>query len=349
VYRRAVLLSLVSAASLGSGGCAVDPGIAEDPAGQTQTALLFAPPVLNLAVIPADYISNKMNLFLLDTELQVSQTTGDTLEFPLFVGNCHPNTAAINACIADACGGLPGRAHVQCTVACRQQHQICVPVCSSTNLLSFIRWGGIAKQASLQDDPETCSPSTCPACPVPTAVPSLHDEQLFIPTFSKEIDPPPPFDPFIVTCRVNQWQFHVQENLSVTSATTGLTLHLPGTTGSPAIPCNNAPDISAQDVGLDLTFHPAVTANGLAVSAEGALDGTFSGGILDVIVNVDADIKGAVHTQLADILNSGNKPAEYAAIFKALIGQFLTDNQLPAVTTLEGVSPTDQGLVVQYF
>jgi hypothetical protein len=338
-FPRAVLLSLVSAASFAGSGCAVDAG--SGPVGETRAAL-----ALNTAVIPAGYISDKMNAILLDTEIQVTHTTGDTLVFPLFEESCRPNATAISACIRNACSGLTGRPYVQCTIACRQQHQICTPVCTSRDLLSFIRWGELAKLASSQD---TCSPSTCPACPVPTPMPSLRDEQLFIPIYSKQIVPPFPLDPFTVTCLYNQWQFKAQENLSVTVASTGLTVHMPGTTGSPAISCTNAPNISATGVGLDFTFHPSVSSGVLAVSAEGALDGTFNGGIIDVIVDIDAVIKGTVHNDLADVLNSGNKPAEYADVFNGLIAQFLTDNQLPAVTTLESVSPTDQGLQVQYF
>jgi hypothetical protein len=364
VLRRAVLHSLVYAAGLVGSGCAVDAGDEASGVGHTQAAILTCPagvcvqpglanappPSPNTVVIPTSYISDQLNTVLQQTLIQVSQTTGDIMVFPDLVQSCRPNTGAVSACIANACGGLSGRAYVQCATACRQQApKICTAVCSSTENMSFIRWGGLAKQGSLQNHPETCSPSTCPACPVPTNVPSLHDEQIFIPTFSKEIDPPL-LDPIIVSCSINQWQFRiVSDDLNVTSASTGLTLQVPGSTGSPAIPCSNAPDISASGVGLELTFHPSMATGVLAVSAEGALDGTFSGGIIDVIVDVDADIKSEFHNQLNSVLNSGDKPAEYVDMFNGLIAQFLTDNQLPAVTTLESVSPTDQGLEVQYF
>jgi hypothetical protein len=264
-------------------------------------------------------------------------------------GNPQTDTAAINECISDACDGLIAKAYAQCVAACRKQHQICSPVCSSTQQMSFIRWGEIAKEKSLENHPGTCSPTTCPACPVPTPVPTLQDEQLFIPTFSKTIDPWP-LPSFTVTCRVNQWQFRMVGNITVTGASTGLTLHVPGTNGSPAIPCDNAPDISASGLGLDVTFHPGVSAAGvLTVTAEGALDGSFDGGLIDFLVDLDAAIKGGVHDQLAGTLNSSANQAQYVDTFNGLISQFLTDNNLPAVKTLQSVTPTPLGLTVKYF
>jgi hypothetical protein len=315
------------------------------------------PPTLNTVVIPPSYIQDKLSTSLLGTEIQVSHTTGDTEVFPSWVQACQPDPAgaqpaAVSSCIATCnTDGLTGKALVQCRAGCRQPPEICTPVCGTLEDLSFIQWGELAKLSSQQNAPDTCSTDTCPACSTPTAVPSLHDQPLSIPVFTKVIDPLPGIE-FTVTCRVNQWRFKFllgSLGPSVTSAPTGLTVRVPGTTGSPAIPCDNASDISAHDVALELTFHPTVSWGALAVSAEGGLDGSLDGGLDGLFVDVDAMIKGTVHTTLAGILNGGNKPAVYADMFNGLIVSFLNDNGLPALTTLESVSPTDQGLQVQYF
>ena len=315
------------------------------------------PPTLNTVVIPPSSIQDKLSASLLGTEIQVSHTTGDTEVFPSWVQACQPDPAgaqpaAIANCIAGCdTEGLTGKALVQCRAGCSQPPEICTPVCTSIEDLSFIQWSELAKLNSLQNNPDTCSTDTCPACPVPTAVPSLRDQPLSIPTFTKDVNPLPGID-FTVTCRVNQWQFKFllgSLGPSVTSAPTGLTVRVPGTTGSPAIQCDNASDISAHGVALELTFHPSVSWGALGVSAEGALDGSLDGGLDGLFVDVDAMIKGTVHARLADILNGGNKPALYAEMFNGLIAAFLTDNGLPALTTLESVSPTDQGLQVQYY
>jgi hypothetical protein len=359
MFRRAVLFSLAYAGSLAWSGCGVDDRHDDNAVGQTQSAAgacltascngspppasISAPP--NTATIPPSYISDKLADVLTGTVVQVSQTTGDTPAFPEIVSVCTTDAAAASACIQNVCTGMAGRAYMQCESSCRGQNQTCTPVCSSTQQMSFIRWSEIAKE---QSKTETCSRTTCPACTVPTDVPSLQDEPLFIPTFTRSVTVFP-WPTITVTCRINQWQFRVPFTLSVTSSSTGLTLQVPGMSGSPAISCAGMPDISASGLGLELTFHPSMSGGVLAVSADGTLDGTFDGGIISVLVDLNSVIKGQVHDQLTGTLNSGSKPAEYVDMFNALITQFLSDNQLPAVTTLLSVTTTDQGLVVTYY
>jgi hypothetical protein len=287
-----------------------------------------------------------MNFALMNTRIQISHTTGDTQSFPIWVaGNCHPDTAAINECIADVCDGLFGKALGQCRNACTQQHQICSPVCMSTVQTSFIHWGEVIVS---QSDPQACSPTTCPVCPVATQIPSLQDSPLYISPTTKRIDLGP-LGTIDVVCRINQWQFLVSfGNLSVTSASSGLTVHVPGTAASPAIDCSNSPDISVSGLGLAVTFHPAMVNGALDVSADGALEGTFSGGLLDFLADVDAGVKSSAASQFASNLNSPTKKKQYAGMFNGLVGQFLFDNHLPPVVTLLNLVATPAGLTVTY-
>jgi len=342
---RTFLLCSALAGGLALAGCGVDGTNDEGSVSQPLSAIFI--PVIQTAAIPTSYISDNMNNLLIDTNIQITNTTGDSESFPVFrSGNCHPDQAAINDCIADVCDGLVGKALGQCRNSCTQQHQICSPVCSSSVQMSFIHWGEIIVERSLENAPALCTTATCPACATPTQVPSLRDSPLFIGPFTKTIDLG--LGSFDVTCRINQWDFRVFFNLGVTTTSTGMTIHVPGTNASPAIDCSNSPDISASNLGLDVTFHPTVVSGAPVVTAEGALTGSFSGGILDVVVDVDAGVKSAAHDQLASNLNTASLQKQYAAMFTGLVGKFLSDNHLPPVVTLLSLTTTPLGLTVTY-
>jgi len=227
----------------------------------------------------------------------------------------------------------------------------CHPVASSTK--SFVRWGPAAKLLSA-DTP--CNATTCPACATPTNVKSLRDDELAVPVYRRDMSVP--FGPaWYIQCRYNRWRFEFgymfgkQTPVQVTSSPSGISFRMSGSSGSPSVVCENAPDVYIDDLAFDLTFSfpwfgsPFIVADG---DFEGQLSSSAS-----PVVDFLFDLESQVHDKVREIAHARlNRPeyvALYLSIFRKLIDTYLSEERLPPIAILGQVQTGYDGLHVSYW
>jgi hypothetical protein len=306
------------------------------------------PEIIRKITIPADFITNTIKLSLFGTILQVSHTDGDPLSLPVVVERCQPAPSpGVEEC-RERCKDVPPKNFGQCMSSCRHHNQTCSLECGSYNPLSYLQWGPNAKAASRK---EQCNTNTCPACPQPIEVPSLRDLDLPVKVFHKEWDPWP-LPKYSVTCRINRFQFRAEPNpdtgrqVEVSVSTDGLTVHIPGTAGSPGIRCDGAPDVYVENLGLKLSLRMAQY--GLTVIAKGELDGAFSTVVTGDII-VDEALKDVFAEVASNRLNASDKRELFLDLLRGLTDRYITQNHLdPRVGEVSSISFSEAGMTVVY-
>ncbi len=307
------------------------------------------PEIIRTITVPAQFISNTIWLGLSGTVLQVSHTDGDQLTFWNMVQRCQPAPNPGPAECQDRCKDTPPKQLGRCLDQCRNHNQTCKSVCGPYTSLSYLQWGPHAKAQSRK---RQCDASTCPACVPATQVPSLRDVDLPVNVFRKLVDPWPA-PKFYITCKINRFQFRAEPNTStgrqheVSVSTEGLTLRIPGTAGSPGIPCDNAPDVSVEDLGLKLSLRMAKFGP-VAVIAKGELEGHFSTVVAGEVV-VDQVLKGVFAEVASNRLNAEDKRALFLGLLRDLTDQYIEQKHLdPRVGEVSSIRFSEEGMTVRY-
>jgi hypothetical protein len=296
--------------------------------------------------IPTDFVTGALILALTGTRVQITHTGGESITLPRSYRTCsgHPGPN-VDEC-KESCRELPPKQQGECRADCEKIDQTCTNQCGVAVATSFIRWSEGAKHLSAR---ATCDSRTCPACPVPTEVPSLKDSELTVPIYRKTI-PTPPWEPdWIVTCKMNRWGFVVTPNIAVTSSDHGITVRVSATTGSPSVLCENAPDISVSNPVLALTFtFPSLSP--ALVLAEGALEGTFSTSVpfVDLLADFDGRMKNAIKEAARERLNAPRESFTFRGLFRDLLDQFVTVHGLEPVDFMGTIRSNASGLEISY-
>jgi len=271
------------------------------------------------AYLSIAYLQQALNADLDGTRIQITHTTGQALTFPSFMQSCTHvgNTAAEQQECEDACNSADGLTPAQ-KATCRANcagHDVCSTFCGSHTAMNYVRWGFNLIAASLQSSSKYCTSTTCPACNPAVKVPSLANLELNIPEYSNSFGIwPAEVD---VTCRLNQIALQVAGNITVDSTPDALYVTMPGTTGSPAVICDNAPDANVDNFGVQLRFtFPWAQA---AVATEASTVGDWH--ILAPGVAYLTDLSG----RISDGVKSGthnmlNSPDNQKALFNAFAG-----------------------------
>lgn len=327
-----------------------DPPPPPPPSGQPD------PAKFRHAVIPADWIAFAVNtLALKGTFVQISHTDGDELPLPGWRRECVPNSSPELAdCLSD-CNDFPPAQRGGCRESCIGNFGTCSTACYgvASSTTSFIRWGQAAK---LLSEKATCDSTTCPACAASTQVPSLTDTALQIPVYHKDMSIP--YGPaWYIDCEYNRWQFHFDRNtadghdVAVETRPTGLYFTMPGSTGSPAVICSNAPDLDVPDLGLQLVFEfPLLGVPFMVI--DGNVLGHFSsslGPVVDFIADLEGRLSSTVHEIAHGRLNKPENLKLFRQELEKLIARYLIESRLPPLAILGTVQTDYDGLHVAYW
>jgi hypothetical protein len=332
------------------GDCAPPPPPDDDPPDPNNPPPQPPPPeIIRQIIIPADFITNMIKVGIFGTVLQVSHTDGDPLSLWAMAERCQPAPSPGREACLEQCKDVPPKNHGQCMSSCMNHGQTCGFVCGSYNSLSYLQWGITAKDLSRK---QQCDASTCPACVATTQVPSLRDVDLPVNVFHKEWDPWP-LPKYSVTCRINRFQFRAEPNpvtgkqVEVNVSADGLTVHIPGTAGSPGIRCAGAPDVYVENLGLKLSLRMAPY--GLAVIAKGELDGNFSTVVTGGII-VDQALKDVFTEVASNRLNAPDKRELFLGLLRGLTDKYIEQNHLdPRVGEVSSIRFSQAGMTVVYF
>jgi hypothetical protein len=299
--------------------------------------------------IPLAYVVAKLDFALGGTTIQVSHTTGTPRTFHHFAEHCETHTTPeVLECRA-ACNELdvPPWQKAQCREQCGESTTTCEEFCSSTDSLNWLRWGNVARAASALNDPKSCNATTCPACNPPMLVPSLEDRWLPIPIFDESYTAGP--FTYHITCRVNRWVFQLGGNITASATPSGLSLSIPGATGDPAIPCDNAPDVEVDGLAMQVTFR--FPTFGMNIGADGTLLGDWD--VIAEPIEFLADLNGLIETAVTnashDALNTAAARSAYRSAFTTLVGQFVSEVTHEQLDNLTNVQSTHGGLTVRYW
>jgi hypothetical protein len=324
-----------------------EPPPEEDPVQQPDPAKVKS------IVIPTHRVASAVNAALFRTIVQISHTDGEVQIGPGFFERCTsvPDDDTVQECLA-RCNGMDNpKDRGPCRAACGSV-TTCEPVCNPTGASSksFVHWGEPAVALSAY---ERCDETTCPACVPRSEVLSLRHELLEIPTFRKHLNYPPV--PFWVECKYNRWRFEFDDPkvpaIAAYSSPYGISFEMAGTTGSPAVICDNLPDIYVEDLVLRLTFRFPWFGPELVI-AEGELEGdlsTTAGPGVDYVGDVGDQIKNKVREIAANRLNKPQYHALYVSMFRALIENYISNEELPPVDVHGKIQTDFDGLHVQYW
>lgn len=298
-----------------------------DPPPKPPTPQQPDPAKVRIIDIPAEFMQGALTIALAGTVVQATHTSGEDLAFPGTVHTCHnePNDDKAQ-CLLD-CNEFPVKQRAQCRAQCDKK-QVCNYFCSNTatSTKNFIRWGDSAKALAGN---KTCSPTTCPTCPTTTTISSLDNEELAVPVFQKSYGPPGL--EYEISCKMNQFRFAGSTTSStVTSQPDGVRVRFAGTTGSPSVICNNAPDVTVHDPAVQLKFSfPTFSVRNIVVDADlhGDVD-TGAGPIVDYVADVEDRLKSKFHEVASGRLNKTKFKATYEELFVKMIKRFITVNNL---------------------
>jgi hypothetical protein len=328
-----VMLTMAAAAAASTGGCGVAspdvstsvaairncpnpddcvPSPPDDPPPKPPKTPLPPQPdpaKFRTVYLSTDYIRNALNDYLAGTKIQITNTQGDPLAIPAILHTCTPTNSTpeqeqecIDLCNSDST--LTPVQKAQCRHSCATT-QTCTSFCGTTNIPSYLRWGNTARAASVVNSKRTCDATTCPACATPMPAPTLDNIPLDVEPFSNTYGVGPAS--VTITCKVNRWVFQVAANIEVEATPNGLWVTVPGTTGDPALYCNNAPDPTVDGLGLTLWFSfPWATGE---VKTEASLDGDWHvfGSVIDFLADMNGRISSAVADSSRDALSSYSK------------------------------------------
>lgn len=301
--------------------------------------------------IPTVWVKDSVNAALLGTVVQISHMGGDVLSMPGFRRECATNDSPEMKECLDVCAMATPQERAGCKESCNSIHGTCTNTCraSAYSSTSFVKWGPAAKAIS---ELTKCNTTTCPACATPTDVRSLTDMELAVPVYRRDLSIPGG-PAWYLNCQYNQWRFAF-ENLAtvrVDISTYGISFRVPGTTGTPAVHCDNGPDVTAEDLELMLTFRFSRTGPPLIV-AEGALLGDLSSGagpVLDYVADLETRAKDKVKEISANRLNKPANVQLYNAMFRKLVDRYLTATNRAPVATMGLIQTDVDGLHVSYW
>jgi len=298
--------------------------------------------------IPAEFIQGSLTFALAGTVVQATHTTGEDLAFPGTLHTCHsePNDDKAQ-CLLD-CNEVPVKQRGQCRAQCASK-QVCSYFCSNTatSTKNFIRWGDPTRALA---GTKACSPTTCPTCATPTTISSLDNEELTVPVFKKSYGPPGL--EYEISCKMNQFRFAGSVTSStVTSMPDGVRVRFTGTTGSPSIICNNAPDVTVNDPAVQLKFSfPTFSVRNIRVDADlhGDVD-TGAGPIIDYVADVEDRLKSKSHEVASNRLNAAKLEPMYQDLFLKMIGRFITVNHLSPLAIPGRIETRNGSIHFQYW
>jgi hypothetical protein len=149
---------------------------------------------------------------------------------------------------------------------------------------------------------------------------------------------------------MNAWRFTANLNIVVTSSASGLTLHWPATTGSPAVICTSGvPNLDAHNAGLTLQLR--TTAPGYApwFAVADELTGYFTGtAFFDTAIT--SRIQSTVAGVAANRLNKADKQGLYLRVLHTLLDHYIEQFHLePRVGEATRVEFTAVGVTVTYY
>jgi hypothetical protein len=305
-------------------GCAGpgDPG--DPPPPKKPPAPQPDPAKYRTAYLSTAFLKETLDTALWGTKVQLTHTTGNPQSIPAVLHTCTTtgNTPEQQQDCEDACESADGLTPAQ-KAACKAQcggHTTCTNFCGTRSVMSYVHWGNAAVAASKLSSSQTCDTTTCPFCPTKSTMASLQDKEITIDPYTTSVGIwPAEVD---ITCKVNQLVLQAAGNITVDSTPEALYVTMPGNVPSPAVICDNAPDLTVDNFGVQLrmTFPWAQSTVMTEASTVGDWHALAPG--VAWLVSLSDHISDAVKNGTHDMLNSSDTQKTMWNLFGQITAQY---------------------------